>query len=313
MNKLVLQAHQRLTKKRPKLMLVDDQPFNIELLQQLFAAEYDLCMATSGSQALEICAQHNPDLILLDIEMPGMDGFEVCERLKADPITQDIPIIFLSAHRDEASETRALDAGAQDFIYKPINLRIVRARIKTHILLKIQTDLLRNWVYIDGLTNVHNRRYFDERLSTEWSRAQRNGTELSLILIDVDFFKDFNDHYSHQAGDDCLRLVAASIQAHSKRPADLVARYGGEEFVCLLPETGLEGALHFAEQLRGQIMALNIAHAASSVAAMVTASFGLACKPVGYQGVFASLLQVADKQLYRAKDQGRNQTCGALL
>jgi diguanylate cyclase (GGDEF)-like protein len=237
----------------------------------------------------------------------------VCTHLKADPVTRDIPVIFVTAHRDEASETQGLDLGAVDFIYKPINTKIVRARVKTHITLKQQTDLLRRWVYIDGLTGVYNRRYFDEVLSTEWQRSIRNDTELSLILIDVDYFKRYNDNYSHQAGDDCLKRVAEAIRLCIKRPADLLARYGGEEFVCLLPETNREGANLFAEEVRKAVIELQIEHLASTVMPIVTLSLGVSSKLAGYKGTTADLLEKADEQLYRAKAEGRNRTCSAPL
>lgn len=299
--------------KRYKLLVVDDQPINIQVLYQIFSADYDVCMATSGEQALKVCAEQNPDLVLLDIEMPGMNGFDVCQRLKADSATKNVPVIFVTAHVDEASETQGLDAGAVDFIYKPINPKIVRARVKTHATLKAQADLLRNWVYIDGLTNVHNRRYFDERLSTEWSRATRNNTELSLLLLDVDFFKRYNDYYGHQAGDDCLRKIAGAIKDTLQRPTDIVARYGGEEFACLLPDTNLEGAFHIAEAIKQAIIALNIPHAASTVNPKVTVSIGVCVKPATYQGEAELLLRNADVQLYNAKENGRNCVCSVAL
>lgn len=146
-------------------------------------------VATSGQQALDVCHQQQPDLILLDIEMPNMNGFEVCARLKASANTVYIPIIFVTAHIDEETETRCFSEGAADFISKPINRNTVRARVKTHLLLKAQSDLLRQLVYLDGLTEVYNRRYFDEKLEQEWKRANRDHTPLSLIMIDVDFFK----------------------------------------------------------------------------------------------------------------------------
>lgn len=297
---------------RAKILLVDDQPINIQVLHQAFAADHDVCMATSGVQALAVCVSQQPDLILLDIEMPDMDGFEVCKRLQADSCTRDIPVIFVTAHVDDAIQVRGLELGAVDFISKPINVKIVRARVNTHLTLKYQSDLLRRFAYIDGLTGVHNRRYFDERLVNEWSRAARTGAAISLLLLDVDFFKRYNDHYGHQAGDDCLRQVAVGLASGLKRPADILARYGGEEFVCLLPDTDLSGALQLAEQLGSQIAALQIAHADSSVAEYVTVSLGVCSKPAGLAGgSVAELLRQADVQLYKAKQDGRNRSCAA--
>ena len=293
--------------------MVDDQSVNIQALYQAFAGDHQVLMATSGEQALALCVSRQPDLVLLDVVMPGMDGHDVCRRLKADAATRDIPVIFVTAHDDESAETQGLEVGAVDFISKPINPKIVRARVKTHLTLKAQSDLLRQWVYLDGLTGVHNRRHFDERLASEWARALRNGTELSVLLLDVDFFKAYNDHYGHQAGDECLRQVAARLRQNVKRPGDLVARYGGEEFACLLPDTPLAGALAFARQLGTDIAALGLAHAGSTVAGVVTVSVGASTKPFDASGTAAALLREADAQLYVAKSRGRNRVCGAVL
>ena len=302
--------------RRPRLLVVDDQPVNIQVLYQAFAADHQILMATGGEQALALCVAQQPDLVLLDVVMPGMDGHEVCRRLKADAATRDIPIIFVTAHSDEAAETLGLELGAADFISKPINPKIVRARVRTQLTLKAQSDLLRQWVYIDGLTGVFNRRHFDERLASEWGRAERSGTALSVVLLDVDFFKRYNDRYGHQAGDDCLRSVAACLKACIKRPGDLVARYGGEEFVCLLPDTDLAGAMVVARHLGAAVHALQIAHADSAAAAVVTVSLGVCCqssRPVLQTAGAAALLRQADSQLYLAKSSGRHQACGAEL
>ena len=307
--------------RRPRLLVVDDQPVNIQVLYQAFAADHQVLMATSGEQALALCAIQQPDLVLLDVVMPGMDGHQVCRRLKADAATRDIPVIFVTAHNDEAAETLGLELGAADFISKPINPKIVRARVRTQLTLKAQSDLLRQWVYIDGLTGVFNRRHFDERLVSEWGRAARTGAALSVVLLDVDYFKRYNDRYGHQVGDDCLRRVAACLKAGLRRPADLVARYGGEEFVCLLPDTELRGALAVARQLGAAVHALQIEHGDSAAASVVTVSLGVcsrgACAAApatpALQGGAEALLHAADGQLYRAKAAGRHQTCGAEL
>jgi diguanylate cyclase (GGDEF)-like protein len=299
--------------RKPRLLIVDDQPVNVQALYQVFAADHQVFMATSGEQALALCASKRPDLVLLDVVMPGMDGYEVCSRLMADPATHDIPIIFVTAQTDEAAETVGLELGAVDFIAKPINPNIVRARVRTQLTLKAQSDLLRHWVYIDGLTGVHNRRHFDEQLTAEWGRAVRNGAPLSVVLLDVDLFKRFNDRYGHQAGDDCLKRVAATLKASLLRPGDMVARYGGEEFVCLLPDTGLDGALALARRLGHDIEALEIEHADSDVAPVVTVSLGVSSKSEDTVGTAAALLREADAQLYIAKSRGRRQACGAAL
>jgi len=301
------------TDERPRLLVVDDQRVNIQALFQAFQADHKVQMATSGEQALALCRSQPPDLVLLDVVMPGMDGFEVCQRLKADDATRDIPVIFVTGHHDEEAETRGLDVGAVDFISKPINPRIVRARVKTHLTMKRQSDLLRQWVYIDGLTGVSNRRSFDEHLKSEWARAVRVGAALSVALVDVDLFKRYNDHYGHQAGDECLRRVAAEMKSGVKRPTDLVARYGGEEFGLLLPDTGLDGALHLANQIRQRLLEAQIEHADSTVGPLLTISVGVCTLPSGDAGSAAALLREADAQLYLAKSRGRNQACGVVL
>ncbi len=304
--------------RKPRLLVVDDQAINVQALYQAFAADHQVLMATNGEQAISVCINKQPDLVLLDVVMPGLDGYEVCARLKGDDATRDIPVIFVTAHHDEEAETRGLDVGAVDFISKPINPRIVRARVKTHLTLKRQSDLLRQWVYIDGLTGVRNRRYFDERLAEEWSRAIRHDTALSLALIDVDHFKRYNDRYGHGAGDDCLRRVAQALRGELKRPSDLLARYGGEEFVVLLPDTHAAGAALLGQQLAEAVARLGIPHAGSDVAPGVTVSVGVCTKPQGLPAGDArftptGLLKAADEQLYAAKTGGRNQLRSTVL
>jgi len=298
---------------RPRLLVVDDQRVNIQALFQAFQGDHKLSMATSGEQALALCRSQPPDLVLLDVVMPGMDGFEVCRQLKADDATKDIPVIFVTGHNDEDAETRGLDVGAADFISKPINPRIVRARVKTQLTVKRQSDLLRQWVYIDGLTGVFNRRYFDDHLESEWGRATRLGASISVALVDVDLFKRYNDHYGHQAGDDCLRRVAAVMKASLRRPTDRVARYGGEEFGLLLPDTDAGGALALANQIRERLRDARIDHAASSVGPLLTISLGVCTWAPGVVGNAVALLKAADEQLYLAKSRGRDQACGVLL
>ena len=298
----------------PRLLVVDDQPVNVQALYQAFSADHQVLMATSGAQALKVAQSRQPDLILLDVVMPGIDGYEVCRRLKVDERTRDIPVIFVTGHDDAEAEVRGLEAGAVDFISKPIHPTVVRARVRNHLTLKAQSDLLRQWVYIDGLTGLRNRRYWDEQLAAEWSRALRNGTELSVVLIDVDFFKRYNDHYGHQAGDECLRRVAQALRGALKRPGDMLARYGGEEFAGLLPETSLDGALEVARQLGAAVDALDWPHADSQAAAHVTVSLGVCSKLAGTSaGDAARLVAGADVQLYQAKQQGRARACGAWL
>lgn len=296
--------------RRPRLLVVDDQQINVQALYRALADRHQIFVAASGEQALALCSDKLPDLVLLDVVMPGIDGFEVCRRLKADPRTAHIPIIFVTAANDEAAETHGLDLGAADFISKPISPAIVRARVRTQLTLKAQSDVLRQMAFIDGLTGIWNRRAFDDRLSTERLRAGRNRQPLSVVLIDVDFFKRYNDHYGHQAGDDCLRRVAHGLRALLNRPADMLARYGGEEFVCVLPETDAAGALEVAGRLERGVRALALPHAHSDAAEVVTVSLGVATLGAEPTGTTPDLLARADAQLYRAKTEGRGRACG---
>lgn len=298
---------------RPRLLVVDDQPINIQALYQVFAADHQVLMATNGEQALALCADKRPDVVLLDVVMPGLDGYEVCRRLKEDEATRDIPVIFVTSHNDDVAETQGLELGAADFISKPINPKVVRARVRTQLTVKAHADLLRQWVYMDGLTSVNNRRCFDERLLSEWGRALRTGAPLSVALLDVDCFKLYNDRYGHLAGDECLRRVAIALKASLKRPGDMVARYGGEEFACLLPDTDLPGALTVARTLGEHVFAEQIQHLDSKAAPVVTVSIGVCTKGPESPGTAADFLRVADTQLYRAKSGGRNQVQGIEL
>ena len=298
---------------KPKLLVVDDQPINIQVMHQVFGGDYQVFMATSGAQALSICQTNPPDLVLLDIVMPEMDGFEVCTQLKANDATCNIPVIFVTAHTDAAQETHGLSLGAVDFIAKPVNPAVVRARVKTHLTLKFQSDLLRKLVFLDGLSGVFNRRYFDQQLGVEWARSTRSSSPLSAIMLDVDHFKLFNDHYGHQAGDDCLRQIAVTLKTCLKRPGDLVARYGGEEFACILPDTSFNDAMSLANELERKVRALSIAHAHSSVTGVITVSVGVATRTVDSTEDAAALIGLADAQLYDAKQSGRGRVCGAQL
>ena len=298
---------------KPRLWVVDDQPINIQVMHQIFSGEYQVFMATNGPQAIHLCKTNPPDLVLLDVVMPLVDGYEVCRLLKADPLTRDIPVIFVTAHTEADQETLGLEVGAVDFITKPVVPAVVKARVRTHVTLKQQSDLLRKMAFLDGLLGVFNRRYFDQQLETELARSHRSNTPLCVLMLDVDFFKKYNDTYGHLAGDDCLRNVAAAIRQALRRPGDVVARYGGEEFACILPETPLEDAITMAKGLEQQIRQLGIPHSNSEVAQVITVSIGVCCKPQDVVGLASALVAQADAQLYRAKHSGRAQVCGAML
>lgn len=289
---------------KPKLLIVDDQRINILALYELFREECEVFMAMDGEQALQLCHTELPDLVLLDVHMEGLDGHEVCRRLKDDPKTHDIPIIFVTAQGAEEDEVRGLELGAVDFIVKPINPIIVKARIKTHLTLKRQGDLLRSLALLDGLTGVANRRKFDKELDRDWRQCAREKTTLSVIMVDVDYFKRYNDHYGHQAGDTCLQTVAKTLSGALSRPYDLLARYGGEEFACILPNTSLNDAVQIARRMMATVQALKVEHLTSELGHL-SISLGVAAVTPTDALLPQTLVAEADKQLYQAKQDGR--------
>lgn len=296
--------------KKPLILIVDDTPTNIQVLAEALRAEYRVRVASSGKIAFEVIAKLGaPDLILLDVMMPEMDGYEVCRRLKQAPETKNVPVIFVTAKSDAVDEEYGLKLGAVDYIAKPFHLPIVAARVRNHINLKIKTDLLESQAMLDGLTNISNRRRFDESLENEWKRSLRSSAPISLIMADIDYFKLYNDNYGHGIGDECLKKVAATLADSIERPSDLVARYGGEEFVVLLPETDAAGAHNIAERFRSHVEALRLQHQYSGVSAYVTVSVGYACVTPGVESSPTELLRLADEKLYQAKEAGRNRVC----
>lgn len=294
-----------------RVLVVDDSPSHLAILTESLRSEFDVRIATSGPEALRLVDETPPDLILLDILMPDMDGYEVCRRLKADFATRNIPVIFLTAKNDVADETRGLTIGAVDYIIKPVTVPIVQARVRAHVELKRRGDLLETLSLRDGLTGIPNRRRFDDCLDRAWRQAQRNGAPLSLVMADIDDFKAYNDTYGHMAGDDCLRAVARTLSHGLKRPGDLAARFGGEEFAIVLEDTDLGGALYLAEAMRLAVEALGLPHQGSRAARVVTVSLGVACSVPTPDQDPRGLLCLADRKLYEAKVAGRNRVLGA--
>nr|CRH04637.1 putative Response regulator receiver modulated diguanylate cyclase [Candidatus Magnetococcus massalia] len=293
-----------------RILIVDDMVTNIKILKQAIDPKHQVFFATNGTDALQLSLEKGPDLILLDVAMPDLDGFEVCKRLKADPVTADIPVIFVTSMEAEEDELKGLRSGAVDFITKPVRSAVVAQRVDIHIKLRLLQRKLEALSYHDGLTGVANRRRFNELFKTEWARSIRSPAPISLIMVDVDHFKQFNDHYGHQAGDDCLRTVAHAMEQSLKRVTDLLARYGGEEFVVLMPGTDEEGAKQVGEALLKVVAELQIPHAYSSIAEqVVTISVGMvSCMPDKLMHR-DSLNKAADDALYQAKQQGRNRMC----
>ena len=293
-----------------RILVVDDQPANIHVLNNVLQAQHRIFVATSGLQALRQAQTVKPDLILLDVVMPGMDGYEVCRQLKQDETTRHIPVIFVTGRDEVEDEVQGLACGAVDFITKPVSPPILQARVQTHLALKRQSDLLHSWVYLDGLTGMANRRHFNERLDVEGRRCARALEPLSVVILDVDHFKRFNDFYGHQSGDACLVRVAGALRDCLKRPADMVARYGGEEFVGLLPGSDSAGALQVGQRLVEAVRELAIPHANSPTGAQVTASAGVATLVPRSSMSMEQLVARADQWLYQAKDAGRDRALG---
>lgn len=289
-----------------KILIVDDAIINIQVLNELLKGEYRIFFATRGSEALDIATTALPDLILLDVMMPDMDGYDICRKLKADPLLKEIPVIFITAMSQEQDEVLGLELGAVDYITKPFNLSLVRLRVRNQLELKRQRDILERLSLMDGLTGLPNRRAFDECFDREWRRAWRKGWDLSLIMLDIDYFKAYNDTYGHIAGDDCLKRIGSALAATLGRGGDFIARYGGEEFICVLPNTDTRGAAAMGEKLRAMVEELQIPHQSSSISPTVTISLGVAHVTPDKGVAPESLVEQADAMLYRAKRDGRN-------
>jgi len=290
---------------RPTVLVIDDEPLYQELIADILCDDYEVLVAESGVIGLQIAMNNVPHLILLDLMMPGIDGYAVFRCLKADRRTCEVPVIFITGKCHVEDETKGLRMGAVDFIAKPINPDLVRARVNTQITFKLMRDKLAMLAATDGLTGLANRFHFDSMLAYEYARHQRSGKELSLIMLDIDQFKAFNDAYGHISGDECLRAVAQAMKKTVSRATDLVARYGGEEFVVLLPETSLNGAVLLAEKIRNCIGDLALPHRDSS-AGHVTASLGVVSGKFLTGSSIVDVLTEADIQLYAAKAGGRN-------
>lgn len=297
-----------LTSGRPILLLIDNDPLKLELLHQIFHDDHEVFCAASGVEALAFCQTLQPDLILLDTQLTEMDSFEVCRRLKDAPLTREIPVIFITAYHDPFEEEQGLAAGAVDFISHTTSHNVMRARVKTHLSLKQHAELLRTLNLVDDLTGIANRRHFDQALDSEWRRCVRGARPVTVILIEIDFFQAFSDHYGQQAAERSLRQVAQCLKAGLNRSPDLTARYDGDKFVCLLPETPLEGALIKAEAQRQAILKLTIPHQQSMLAnGMISISLGVAVM-IPLNGIEEHMLvEAAERALDEAKQAGGNQ------
>jgi diguanylate cyclase (GGDEF)-like protein len=320
---------------RLSILIVDDRPENLLTLECLLdQPELDIVRAGSGQEALEKTLDNEFALVLLDVQMPGMDGYETAELMRGNQKTMHIPIIFVTAARKEQDHVfKGYHSGAVDYLFKPlepamliskVNVFLELHRQKTELeqktreldakiveLEELQQQLeesnekLRKLSALDGLTGIPNRRSFDERYSTEWKRAVRQQEPLSLILLDIDYFKAYNDHYGHLAGDVCLRQVAKTVQQALFREVDVVCRYGGEEFILILPNTDTPGAVLVAERILEGLDGLNIPHEGVSEHKTISASQGIATRIPQPDEDADQLLEQADQALYAAKEKGR--------
>jgi len=297
-------------KDKQKILIADDERFNLNILVDILKQDYKVIVAKDGQQALERAMSNLPDLILLDIMMPGIDGYEACKGLKNNEQTKDIPVIFITAMKEEGNEIKGFDLGAVDYITKPFQAAVVVARVKTQLKMKWQADMLRQMANIDVLTEIPNRQKFNEIFDKEWRRGVRNKTPLSVAFMDIDCFKQYNDAYGHGRGDTCLKEVAQTLVNSTRRPTDFVARYGGEEFIAVFPDTDISGAMTIAETMRSNVEMLKIPHAESAPLDYVTISIGVSSVlPSGgfSDAALVSVVAAADEMLYKAKAAGRNQ------
>ncbi len=295
-------------KQHPKILIVDDMPANIKVLAQILGNDCEIYSGRNGYEAISMAEAKQPDLIILDITMPEMNGFEACKKLKDNPVTRAIPIIFITDLNMEEDEAKGLELGAVDYITRPIRPSVVKARVRNHLELKRYRDYLQEISMKDGLTGIPNRRRLDEYLHQEWRRAQRQTKPISLLMLDIDHFKLYNDNYGHTAGDDCLKKIALAIEESLTRPADLAARFGGEEFACVLPETDQEGAELIAQRVHKSLARLAIPHAYSPIGSFITISIGVTTTVPDQSSSMDQFIKSADEMLYEAKKSGRNQT-----
>ena len=293
--------------KKPTILVVDDMTTTLLLLHDLLKDTYEVKIAKSGTKALEILESPNDiDLILLDIEMPDINGYDVCKRIKNNETIKNIPIIFITGRTSQEDEEYGLNLGAIDYITKPFNKAIVKLRIKNYLDLKIKNDMLEKLSMYDGLTNIRNRRFFDETFEKTFNEIKRDKKSLAVLMIDIDFFKPYNDNYGHGQGDETLRKVAKALEKTIKRASDFVARYGGEEFVILLKDINKDGVEAVANNLLNAIRELKITHEFSKIENYVTISIGASFYNSNSDVTKLELLLKADETLYNVKNSGRN-------
>ncbi|UCM45183.1 diguanylate cyclase [Aeromonas dhakensis] len=288
------------------ILVVDDEPIFIQLIFALLKDQHRIVMATSGEDALDVCRKIKPDLVLMDVMMEGLTGLDVCKIITNAPDLSDIPVIFLTSLSGEDDEMNCWNAGCADFIAKPFHQVTLFNRIKSQLKIKYQKELLKLASYTDAMTGIHNRLYLSEELPRLLLQTARDSLALSVLMLDVDFFKQYNDTYGHLAGDDALKQVAKTLKNCCARPLDLIARFGGEEFVIVLPSTDANGAALISTRIHQEIQGLDITHCASQTSKL-TVSIGCLSIRAGKAST-DEVLFAADKLLYEAKATGRSKT-----
>jgi len=293
------------SQKKYTILITDDERMNVEVLAGILAPAYNLLIARNGARALELAASQRPDLILLDVIMPDMSGFEVIRALKGSEETAGIPVIFITGLTSAADEEKGFFLGAVDYIAKPFNKSIVNARVNTQMKIVDQMRTIEQIGLMDPLTKIPNRRGFENRLNAEWGRAVREKAPIAILVMDIDKFKVYNDTYGHQQGDAALKAFAAAVAGSLMRPVDFAARWGGEEFVVLLPGADAGGAAEVAERVRRNVEAV-IIPAENDAVTQITASIGVNAAYPGVGDSMEIFIKKADQALYKAKNEGRN-------
>ena len=293
------------------VLIVDDEPMSRMLLESILELVFTCATAESGEEAISYCEANLPDLVLLDMNMPDISGLDVCSALKASPETNHIPVIFVTSTMDIESENACWEVGASDFVMKPVNASTLTHRIKTHLQNKLRTEFLEMMTFHDQLTGLYNRMYLTKEIPLLIKQVARDKGTVGAIMIDIDYFKLFNDTYGHLEGDICLQKVAQIVSDTVKRPKDAVIRFGGEEFLVVLPYIDHQGTKLVAHQLVEAVAKARIPHG-KGIENRVSISAGFAVWKATdvVEDDVAALIEDADISLFEAKELGRNQAKG---
>jgi diguanylate cyclase (GGDEF)-like protein len=289
-----------------RILIVEDSKISVMHLVQILQDEYDLIIASNGTAAIQMAKEYKPDLILLDIIMPELDGYETLELLKVSAVTRDIPVVFISSLDEESDEERGLSLGAADYITKPFSPVIVKLRVFLQMRISNQLKTIQRLSMMDHLINISNRNYFDRRLHEEWDRAYRNSESIALMIVDVDHFKEYNDIHGHRQGDAALISVANTVMGSLNRPSDIVARWGGKSFAVLMPETDHGGVVKVSGRILEAVMKTAIPDPAGE-GTFVTVSIGANVGQPASKDALHKFISLTETALYRAKGKGRNQ------